>query len=1099
MTIKDLAEMVLNFGLVAQNVSAASQAITTYIRTHLQRCESQQDIPLLLRHVLSGTDADDDLLPALHSRSGGAQCSVHPDSRVTNFRRGTMVWYLSRATGASCPFARAGIRLCDYGENGKLTQPGDVIREKKRAKMLQRRANDQACGQKRKRSLRSCATTNTVGDSVTESETDHDKPPPKVKLTLRLKPLAKCTSSSPPSSSIQAPTNIRNITDLTAHVDPSSSSSSDSESDSSMSIDDSDTQPQPLRCAEQPEEPPLCPPPYPRRSISIPPYTPSNDEPYPTYPPPTQLYKEPYRRSPSLAYSISSPPPESEDEEEEEEEEIQSPITRSRRNFYSFSEDEDEDDEDWDEEGEVDSDADGETLWESPGPRSPSAPLDAPPLPETRVKDVQGMLDAWDHFDSSVADAKVVEVIAQAAAVLNPDTIGGSTAAASRVKVESQGPWDWEPPFVQQQEWTLGMAEETIRIKQEEFDLGIDSLFPSVGDDSFELEDEGLDRHYQDLPATIKQRAKTAPLSHVSSLFTNPPSSSVPPPTTRTATPTEPTSSTLNPLTLPSPISPGAAALVQLIQALSVQSPTTPTASCFPPPPDPPAQPASIVPAPPTVLPSSLVLSPMSPTLTAQQPCVSPQAMKVSSSSTSCKGDAEGIVVRTCQPCNPSISATQIEEISVYQMMLGPYLLLRRIDTDFVNLTPIVEWCGKGRGYPVLSMVPNAVVIGRGWGSEKVVGVWVPLEVAQSYVKDLDTRSTETEKNESMEGLNVFLSDELVERFPSALKDFHRTNSSGRMLKQFGRWFESMITFAHAQATASATTTTNTTSVAVASCNASGPLDPQKVMQADSRQSWMQKETVVPVASTFALGAVLAAGGREKSHHQRQDSFSSLQQQHRRTLSSVLGLKQEDCLDCVSPLSAKEQEMFQELCVIPGEEDERMKMEEVEVRVDAEGRMDVEMAGVEKLEVEDLPKVAINGNGGVVSVSVSVDTPDAESVDILPAVPAQEETKSLPVVQEGLVASPAPLDDENRNIDVDSAAPTKPAPMTRTRTRSTRAATTSKVYEKQEQEKLERSQILRRSKRVAAAAQTQQQQEQQEQQQQKTRGRKRPGSRNTLS
>ncbi|KAJ3564477.1 hypothetical protein NP233_g8267 [Leucocoprinus birnbaumii] len=473
--------------------------------------------------------------------------------------------------------------------------------------------------------------------------------------------------------------------------------------------------------------------------------------------------------------------------------------------------------------------------------------------------------------------------------------------------------------------------------------------------------------------------------------------------------------------------------------------------------------------------------------------------MKVNSNS--CKGDAEGIVVHTCQPCNPSISATQTEEISVYQMMLGPYLLLRRIDTDFVNLTPIVEWCGKGRGYPVLSTVPNAVVVGRGWGSEKVVGVWVPLEVAQSYVKDLDTISAgaaeeEKEKSEVMEGLDVFLSDELVERFPSALKDFHKTNSSGRMLKQFGRWFESMVTCAHAQATAAAanagastsSTMTNAISVAVASCaTSSGPLNPQKVMQGDSRQSWMQKETVVPVANAFALGAVLTIGEREKLQlHQRQDSGSLW---HRRTMSSGLGMKQEDRLDCVSPLSAKEQEMFQELCVIPGEEEEKMKVEEEDCRMEIESVVCV----VEKREEEeDIPKVVVGGTGGVVSVvNVSVEPAVAVEEDKSPSAP--EASRPLDEAHSSSTPSTEPVEEPE---------PSEAAPAPPTRTRPTRAATTSKLYEKleQEQEKVDRSQTLRRSKRVAAAAQTQQSsQNSSQQQQQKTRVRKRPGSRNTLS
>ena len=49
---------------VYASASAASQAITTYLRSHARRCESEQDAPLLLKHTLSGSPADDDLAPA---------------------------------------------------------------------------------------------------------------------------------------------------------------------------------------------------------------------------------------------------------------------------------------------------------------------------------------------------------------------------------------------------------------------------------------------------------------------------------------------------------------------------------------------------------------------------------------------------------------------------------------------------------------------------------------------------------------------------------------------------------------------------------------------------------------------------------------------------------------------------------------------------------------------------------------------------------------------------------------------------------------------------------------------------------------------------
>jgi hypothetical protein len=194
MTIKDLSEMAMTMGYSCLNVSAASQAITTYIRAHLQRCEAQQDQPLLLKHILSGTPADDDLFPALYSTCGGASMSTQ--SRLTNFRRGTVVWYLSRVTGASCPFSRAGIRLCDYVDLG-APQP-----------ISKKRKEFEQCGQKRKRrSSRECVLKHSLlepsrrspsplssipdPDEFDESSDSEQPPPVKVKLTLKLPPLAR--------------------------------------------------------------------------------------------------------------------------------------------------------------------------------------------------------------------------------------------------------------------------------------------------------------------------------------------------------------------------------------------------------------------------------------------------------------------------------------------------------------------------------------------------------------------------------------------------------------------------------------------------------------------------------------------------------------------------------------------------------------------------------------------------------------------------------------------------------------------------------------------------------------------------------------------
>ena len=394
----------------------------------------------------------------------------------------------------------------------------------------------------------------------------------------------------------------------------------------------------------------------------------------------------------------------------------------------------------------------------------------------------------------------------------------------------------------------------------------------------------------------------------------------------------------------------------------------------------------------------------------------------------------------------------EISEISVYQIALGPYLLLRRIDTDFVNLTPIVEYCGKGRGYPVMSTVPNAVIIGQGEASATVVGVWVPLQVAQAYVKDLDTCSIDSE---TMGGLNMFLNDELVEWFPSALKDFHRTNSSGRMLKQFGRWFESMLVFAQATAAASM-------DVTVAKYTADGLLNPQELIQADMRQNWMYNERVVPGADAVPLGDILVikggegyAAGMQPSLYRRHEHGSLSSRLCRRTGSE---LRQEVRLDCESPLSAKEQEMFHELCVIPGEEEEKMKAEEEVV--------DVEVCTEEKRE--GIPKLVGMENGDV--------EPVLSSSKLLQASGQQVVSRLSHSLLEAGEESGA----ESSSNMIPIAG----------RTKSTRNATVSKVNEKQEQEQ-KKPQVLRRSKRVAAA--------QMQQERKKSQLRKRLGSRDGMS
>ncbi|KAG6896731.1 hypothetical protein C0992_006448 [Termitomyces sp. T32_za158] len=692
MTIKDLAEMTVIFGLVCQNVSAASQAITTYIRTHLQRCEAQQDQPLLLRHILSGTKYDDDLLPALHSRSGGAHCAATPDNRVTNFRRGTVVWYLSRSTGAPCPFARAGIRLCDYGEDGKKGSTSAANDKKKRE-----RERPERCGEKRKRPLRGCVAKNV------DSDNDDGQPPEKVKILLRLKPLA-CRTDSASTSTTLPRVHPTRIFDLSKDSDDSDSLSSCGDS---MSVDSSsDDEHSPSQPAQE-ENWSL--PPYPRKSISIPCYTPSFDEPCPRIPSPL-TYTNSYRRSPSVPYSVGSPPPDSEDEDDD----FHITMTGVRRHSIA-PRSATADTEGWD--ADLDSEGDADT-WESPGPRSPSAP---PMPPEVTVKeeatDVQGMLEAWDDFDHSLAGSKVTEVVAHAApGELEPES-------TSRVKLESMESWQANYT-ASHQDWIFdGDADQTARIKQEELDF--DNPFCDAFGSSLPLSplSQLPSSSYSDSPSpessrdtpetnekhflTIRPRAKTQPAPF--SYFHDSPSSSSHVPSSPSWGPSKPELAIA-----PPPLS-ACQSLVALIQSMSMNSPTA-------------------------VAPSSLLIP------------------------ASCPSETYG----NSAP-------------DVVVMMLGPFQLLRRIDTDFVNLSTIVAY--SGGSWPVLSTIPNAAVVTK--GSVMVSGTWVPLSAAQAYVRDHHPRQNGP--------LHTFLSDTLYERFPPALQDFHRSSTQNRRLGHFGPHFSSTI------------------------------------------------------------------------------------------------------------------------------------------------------------------------------------------------------------------------------------------------------------------------------------------------------------------
>src|SRR5260221_1112897 len=164
-----------------------------------------------------------------------------------------------------------------------------------------------------------------------------------------------------------------------------------------------------------------------------------------------------------------------------------------------------------------------------------------------------------------------------------------------------------------------------------------------------------------------------------------------------------------------------------------------------------------------------------------------------------------------------SSSFFRVKDIPVFQMMLGPFQLLRRIDSDFVNLSPIIAYSGTA-GIPTstaaagdsgiseqtetggrpnspptatpssTNVVPNATVIAS--GSPEICGTWVTLAAAQAYARD---HLSSGENGIARRALELFLSDTLVEKFPSALQDFHRLNAGLRALNQFGRHFESTL------------------------------------------------------------------------------------------------------------------------------------------------------------------------------------------------------------------------------------------------------------------------------------------------------------------
>jgi len=113
----------------------------------------------------------------------------------------------------------------------------------------------------------------------------------------------------------------------------------------------------------------------------------------------------------------------------------------------------------------------------------------------------------------------------------------------------------------------------------------------------------------------------------------------------------------------------------------------------------------------------------------------------------------------------------------VYELVLGPHQLLRRFDTDFVNLTRIAGCLGASP-WPDL---PGRDLVE---GCSSILGIWVPLNCAQEFVQ---TQSLVPDT------LKAFLSNTLYEDFPSSIRNLYRSHDHLRSLQQLGPPFRSMV------------------------------------------------------------------------------------------------------------------------------------------------------------------------------------------------------------------------------------------------------------------------------------------------------------------
>lgn len=121
------------------------------------------------------------------------------------------------------------------------------------------------------------------------------------------------------------------------------------------------------------------------------------------------------------------------------------------------------------------------------------------------------------------------------------------------------------------------------------------------------------------------------------------------------------------------------------------------------------------------------------------------------------------ILMHPLRSCDPPVVATVIEGIPVYHTLLAPGVpFLRRIDTSFVNLTPLMAMLSL----PLSALVSYTHATPRMTVSrapEPIGGTWVPLAVAQGVARHAGVGKVPPVL------LDVFLSADLGMWFPDAL------------------------------------------------------------------------------------------------------------------------------------------------------------------------------------------------------------------------------------------------------------------------------------------------------------------------------------------